>query len=594
MADKPTEYGHRDKKGAEAEKTWRKRPDFKKPQREPNPTRALDVQKEKLHPGMALLVPDNVAALIVFQRQMNEQLALRFKYNGRILQRGRYYSEQDALSTILDMSESILSMSKIKKKGPATPATASASTAAAAAAVTMTTTTTAARQDDDDDDSTSSDDEGKTRHKVSRFFKSISDEQREDLQRSQIQQALKLSNEAYLSAASERPQIYQFILSGLSEASLAVVNNHDEYRQLSRAADDPISLWRIIEATHQGQQNANTAMTKVILQDRYHEIKQSPGESVHFFYERFLATLRAMESNRCKTPRKQDQAIHFLRRLDQSRYAQFMADLQNGISSGAISDYPTTVEEAYNLAKNRVEARPVRVEHSRFTGSAYIAQADRQRPKTPYAEKNTPRTEKKTSTDRKKVSSPKGPKKCLFCDGSGHLQRECPEYLAAKKERGLKANRSSLVANTNAHVSFKGLDFSDSESDTDKDPYRAYAHIVPTPTQPLHAQTSCLATNCDAMIYFLIIKQRHLSFAVKTSLTTSTLATRSYVSMDTSRAKPQRRGWLADLGQCSQCMSQARDPQTSSPFIKSKTAATWSSTPRESVSVSSLKAPPNG
>eukprot|EP01040_Poterioochromonas_malhamensis_P020519 gene20519-24508_t len=88
MADKPTENGHRDKKGAEAEKTWRKRPDFKKPQREPNPTRALDVQKEKLHPGMALLVPDNVAALIVFQRQMNEQLALRFKYNGRLIQRG--------------------------------------------------------------------------------------------------------------------------------------------------------------------------------------------------------------------------------------------------------------------------------------------------------------------------------------------------------------------------------------------------------------------------------------------------------------------------------------------------------------------------
>lgn len=140
-------------------------------------------------------------------------------------------------------------------------------------------TAAAGRHDDDDDISTSSDEEAKTRHKVRKFFKSITDDLlRDDLQRSQIQQALKLANEAYLAAASERPQIYQFI-----------------------------------ESTHQGQQNGHTDLTKFILQDGYQEIKQSATESIHFFYERFLATLRALESNKYKIPKRQDQAIHFLR-----------------------------------------------------------------------------------------------------------------------------------------------------------------------------------------------------------------------------------------------------------------------------------------
>lgn len=173
-----------------------------------------------------------------------------------------------------------------------------------------------------------------------------------------------------------------------------------------------------------------------------------------------------------------------------------MADLQNGISSGAISDYPPTVEDAYNLAKNRVEARPARIEFSRFTGSAYITQADQQRPKRFNADRKTPRADKKTVTNRKKAIHQKGPKKCLFCEATGLLQRECPDYLAAKKERA-KSSRPSIVANTTAHVSFKGLDFPDGDSDTDKDPYHAFAH---TTLACVHVTSDCTLRKHDVRL----------------------------------------------------------------------------------------------
>lgn len=80
-------------------------------------------------------------------------------------------------------------------------------------------------------------------------------------------------------------KIFALILSKMSEASIALVRNSSDAETMFLNANNPIRLWKTIEATHIGGSSSKDTQVYHMIRT-YQMVRQDNTESVHAYYER--------------------------------------------------------------------------------------------------------------------------------------------------------------------------------------------------------------------------------------------------------------------------------------------------------------------
>lgn len=176
--------------------------------------------------------------------------------------------------------------------------------------------------------------------------------------------------------------------------------------------------------THMGGSSNHDTQIYQILR-AYQTVRHDVMESIHAYYERFTQIVSTLESYGAPLDPPYLQARHFLQQLDRTKYGKFLTDLHNLVTSGALPSYPRSVEEAYNLAKERVEPTSVQA-NNRFTNPVVFSTIG----DTPKEKRSTKKKDKKLV--RTKASNPPTDT-CDLCGQTGHFLRSCPRLEDAKQ-----------------------------------------------------------------------------------------------------------------------------------------------------------------
>ena len=183
--------------------------------------------------------------------------------------------------------------------------------------------------------------------------------------RLRVEQEVKNRENAIAKVNADKPGMFAFIKSTLSPESEERVRQHNNWA-LVEPEDNPLELWRAIKATHIVNAVGNATTDRAAARDHYYRLQQGPTETLQHYKDRFDSALRGITALGGTAPSAADQAIDFINRLDDGRYAQFKVDLHNSVIEGT-GTYPASLVDAYNRASNRREVR--RVNNDRGNGA---------------------------------------------------------------------------------------------------------------------------------------------------------------------------------------------------------------------------------
>ncbi len=258
--------------------------------------------------------------------------------------------------------------------------------------------------------------------------------------------------------------------SFLSENSQAAVKVHAEkYAQWERSRD-PLILWELILATHQGSMVGSEALDSVKATRNYYSISQEPDEHTSAFKERVDAALEDLDKAGVPRPVDKLQASLYIDALDDSRYAELKSSLTNDEARNRDKEKvvrPQSLAEAHRLAMMtvRVVARPVAAGRNQAAAAAetvFAAEAIvTHKPKEGGGKKRKEKKGKKGgSGGDNKNSNGGGEEKnppadgCLECGGA-HWAKN---YKAARRAAGVAARKKAEAAAAGDHFAAAALD----------------------------------------------------------------------------------------------------------------------------------------
>jgi hypothetical protein len=212
-----------------------------------------------------------------------------------------------------------------------------------------------------------------------------------------------------------RTSFFAFILSTLSADSEDALKQDDEYAVYT-ADNDPLALWKAVIKHHQsGTTHQCEAVQKSEIRNQYYRMQQGAHESLISFKERFEDKRIALEMSSGAEVEEANAAMDFLSALDSHRFAEFKADLQNGMTMGD-KEPPKTVTEVYRMVQQYIVPRAYGGNKSTSAGTVFV-------------------TTEKGGGKRGQQKPGKGgdkPKKdlshitCFNCQEQGHYASDCP------------------------------------------------------------------------------------------------------------------------------------------------------------------------
>mmetsp|Transcript_22454 Transcript_22454/g.32166 ORF Transcript_22454/g.32166 Transcript_22454/m.32166 type:complete len:142 (+) Transcript_22454:456-881(+) len=125
----------------------------------------------------------------------------------------------------------------------------------------------------------------------------------------------------------------------------------------------------------------------------YQSCRQGGYETLITYHERFEAATKAYEDQKNPNLSDKDKAFDFFDGLDQSRYAQFKTDVQNGMTAGSIDvdKALASVNKVYEVAANWIKTQTVQRQGAATTYVTTHLDKVERKPKSDKAPKQEPK-----------------------------------------------------------------------------------------------------------------------------------------------------------------------------------------------------------
>lgn len=265
-------------------------------------------------------------------------------------------------------------------------------------------------------------------------------------------EAVKGYTKINLEMSMKEPMLYAMIWQYLSPESMDEIKHDEDYKKFSDA-NDPEGLWKAIIKTHKVTTVSRVkGVIKRSARKQYQAIRQGGYESLISYRERFDAALTAYKDQDNPDMEETDIALDFFDGLDNGRYAQFKADIYNGMAAESI-DAPADVNTVYKLAHQWVKTQTIQKGSSAAT---FVTSVDdfQEKPDKSKKEHKVHATRDGGREDKKQEKLKQV--KCYNCLETGHYANKCPH---AKKSPSNKVEDDSNKELANAHVTWHAATF---------------------------------------------------------------------------------------------------------------------------------------
>ena len=242
-----------------------------------------------------------------------------------------------------------------------------------------------------------------------------------EIEKTWLREAYKRRDKEVADMEVDKTSMYAYIISKLSKESLDEIQGANGWATIE-ASRDPLALWKVIKSTHQILTTSKVAsVIKKTAREEYAVYKQGIFEHIVDYKRRFDARLDALVVSGNTKPDDEDIAMDFMYGLDNNRYAEFKAEIVNGLQKGMLQKI-SDLNKMYILASRRVV-----IKTSKDTpGGATFATVDGQYKtpaKKPTGDKDGDAGKK---TKEQKYAKRLAKMKCFNCGKKGHIAKACP------------------------------------------------------------------------------------------------------------------------------------------------------------------------
>lgn len=289
-------------------------------------------------------------------------------------------------------------------------------------------------------------------------------------------QSFRKKTDAYEDA---KPKVFSLLWSLCTTAMRNQLKSFDNF-SIFNENKDALQLWLHIQHVSLAGSavDQNSVKRKTDAHFRFNRFKQGKSESIGEFYERFQVEYEAFRANGGRFIEKETEAVmfdedreriqqeleyetermlamHFLEKLDRTRYGRMMDELQNLYDRGAGDQYPVTLNAAYHMAINRrddgIFADTLTSTRSE-TGAAFATQGRFR--KGNHGKKNDSNSQNHAGKIQGTERNSRKPDEngCYFCNKPGHMRRDCHLFKKAialhEKDQQKEAQTLLTINNT--------------------------------------------------------------------------------------------------------------------------------------------------
>ena len=126
----------------------------------------------------------------------------------------------------------------------------------------------------------------------------------------------------------DKVKVYNAIRGNMSLESVERVESDADFTLKNvRANQDPLELWRIIKKTHVRGRTGVDKLDRASANEEYHNLKMRSGESLPEFKLRLERAIRAREFVELPVINEETQALDFILKTDDARFAEMRKEL---------------------------------------------------------------------------------------------------------------------------------------------------------------------------------------------------------------------------------------------------------------------------
>ena len=175
--------------------------------------------------------------------------------------------------------------------------------------------------------------------------------------KSRYLEAVKRSDASHDANIKARPMMFAYLVddSRMSAESKTILErDHLAWQQIN-LSQDPVALITKIMQTHLTPdiEDQQTPLTDYHILSTYQALHQEPHEEINRFQKRFEQILQSYDTLHLPRPSVQHQVLHFLHRLDRTRYEDFRVQFLNQYTMGTVV-IPDSIAEMAKKAQRHI------------------------------------------------------------------------------------------------------------------------------------------------------------------------------------------------------------------------------------------------